>query len=299
MNKLLICDPVDAFAIAEMRAAGIEVDVRDDITPEALADIIGDYDGMVVRSRTKVPAALLDRATKLKIIIRGGVGLDSIDVAYAERKGIRVVNTPAANSNAVVELVLGMMLALARHIVQADNSMKAGKWEKKALSGTELEGKTLGIVGYGRIGQLLATKARMLGMKVVAYDPYVKHNDITLLDQLLAQSDYVSLHVPLTEETKDLIDAEALGKIKPGAYLIQASRGGTVNETALYEALVNGQLAGAAIDVFTQEPPKSDALLKLTALPQVITTPHIGAATDEALGRVGGEIAELAKAHLA
>ncbi len=247
MSKLLICDPVDASAIDEMRAAGIEVDVRDDITQEALADIIGGYDGIVVRSRTKVGAALIDRATSLKVIIRGGVGLDTIDVAHAKSKGISVQNTPAANSNAVVELALGMMLTLARHVTRADAGMKAGKWEKKSLEGTEIAGKTLGVVGYGRIGQMLGEKARALGMTVVAYDPFVEHPDIVSLDALLAASDYISVHVPLNKETADLLDAAAFAKMKPGVILIQASRGGTVNEAALYEALVSGKVAGAAL----------------------------------------------------
>jgi D-3-phosphoglycerate dehydrogenase len=299
MGKLLICDPVEENAIAEMRAAGIDVDVRDDITQEALAEIIADYEGMVVRSRTKVRQDLLEKATSLKVIIRGGVGLDSIDVAYARGKGIDVRNTPEANSNAVVELVLGMMLSLARHITVADAGMKAGKWEKKALSGTEITGKTLGIIGYGRIGQMLGEKAKHLGMTVVAYDPFIEHPDIVPFDTLLSTSDYISLHVPLTKDTANLIDAEAFAKVKRGAYLIQASRGGTVNEAALYDALVEGKLAGAALDVFSEEPPQGMLLEKLLGLPQVIATPHIGAATDEALARVGGEVVKLAKAYFA
>ncbi|MGC9469449.1 MAG: D-2-hydroxyacid dehydrogenase [Anaerolineae bacterium] len=299
MAKLLICDPVDPGAIQEMREAGIDVDIRDAITAEELADDIGDYHGIVVRSRTKVPASLIDKATNLKVIIRGGVGLDSIDVKYARGKGIDVRNTPEANSNAVVELVLGLMIALGRHLVRADISMKAGRWEKKSLKGTEITGKTLGIIGYGRIGQRLGEKAHGVGMNVVAYDPYVEHADLVSLDQLLKKSDYISLHVPATPETIDLIDAEALAKMKQGAFLIQASRGGTVNEAALYEALVSGKLAGAGIDVYTEEPPKSELLRKLVELPQVIATPHIGAATEEAQARVGEEIVSIAKSYLA
>ncbi len=299
MSKLLVCDPIDASAIQEMRDAGIEVEVRDDITADALAEIIGNYEGIVVRSRTKVPAALIDRADQLKVVIRGGVGLDSIDVAYAESKGIDVRNTPAANSNAVVELVLGLMLALSRHITRADAAMKDGRWEKKTLGGIELAGKTLGIIGYGRIGQMLAEKARPLGMKVVASDPYVEHEDIVSLDSLLKTADFISLHIPATDETRDLIDEGALSKVKPGVYLIQASRGGTVNETALYEALVNGTLAGAGLDVYTEEPPERAALRKLVELPQVIATPHLGASTQEAKARVGEEIVKIAKSYLA
>jgi len=299
MGKLLVCDPIAASAVEAMRAAGIDVDVRDDITLDDLAGIIGDYEGIVVRSRTKVRENLIDKATRLKVIIRGGAGLDSIDVDHAKSKGIDVRNTPAANSNAVAELALGMMIGLARHVARADSSMKAGRWEKKQLKGTEIAGKTLGVVGYGRIGQLLGEKAKALGMKVVAYDPYIEHPDIIPLDEVFAAADYISLHVPMTPQTDGFISTEAFAKIKKGAYLIQASRGGTVDEAALYEALTNGVLSGAALDVFTEEPPKSDLLLKLIALPNVITTPHIGAATVEAQNRVGGEIIKIATSYLA
>jgi D-3-phosphoglycerate dehydrogenase len=299
MGKLLVCDPIAASAVEAMRAAGIDVEVRDDITLEDLAGIIGEYEGIVVRSRTKVREDLIDKATRLKVIIRGGAGLDSIDVDHAKSKGIDVRNTPAANSNAVAELVLGMMISLARHLAQADSSMKDGRWEKKKLKGTEIAGKTLGVVGYGRIGQLLGEKAKALGMKVVAYDPYIEHPDIIPLDDVFAAVDYISLHVPMTTQTAGFIGSEAFAKIKKGAYLVQASRGGTVDEAALYEALTSGVLSGAALDVFTEEPPKSDLLLKLVALPNVITTPHIGAATVEAQNRVGGEIIKIATSYLA
>jgi D-3-phosphoglycerate dehydrogenase len=299
MGKLLICDPVDESAIQEMREAGVEVDVHDDITPEELAEIIGQYEGIVVRSRTKVPRELIDRATSLKVIIRGGVGLDSIDVAHAQEKGIAVRNTPEANSNAVVELVLGLMIALARNITGADKAMKEGKWTKKSLQGTEIEGKTLGIIGYGRIGQMLGAKAEALGMHVVACDPYIQDTDLVCLDELLKAADYISLHVPGGAETRNLLDAEKLSSAKHGVYIIQASRGGTVDEAALYAGLTSGQVAGAALDVYTEEPPKSELLQNLVALPQVIATPHIGAATEEALARVGGEVATLAISYLA
>jgi len=294
---------MDPEAVARMRAAGIEVDVRDTITPEELDQVIGEYDAMVVRSRTKVRQPLLDKATRLKVIIRGGVGLDNIDAEYARQKGIKVLNTPRANSAAVAELVLGLMFALARHITVADATMKAGRWEKKALEGSEIAGKTLGLIGFGRIGQLLAQKALALGMEVLAYDPYVA---ITMegvraasIEEILQQADYLSLHVPVTPETKNMIGAAQLALMKPTACLINAARGGVVDEAALYEALVNKQIAGAALDVFTEEPPKSEALLKLIALPNVVATPHLGASTLEALARVGGEVADLAIEHLA
>lgn len=299
MGKLLVCDPIATSAVDAMRAAGVDVEVRDDITLEELAGIIGKYDGMVVRSRTKVRKDLIDKASQMKVIIRGGAGLDSIDVDHAQGKGIDVRNTPAANSNAVAELALGLMISLARHTAQADSSMKSGRWDKKKLKGTEIAGKTLGVVGYGRIGQLLGEKAKALGMKVVAYDPYVEHPDIIPLDEVLAAADYISLHIPMTPQTAGFINAESFAKTKKGAYLIQASRGGTVDEQALYTALTSGVLRGAALDVFTEEPPKSELLLNLVSLPNVIATPHLGAATVEAQNRVGDEIVKIAVSYLA
>jgi D-3-phosphoglycerate dehydrogenase len=298
MAKLLICDPIADDALAALRELDVEVDVRDDITADALAEVIGEYDGIVVRSRTKVREPLIDKATRLRVIIRGGVGLDSIDVAYAERKGIDVRNTPRASSNAVAELAVGLMFALARHIPQASGSMKTGRWDKKRLKGTELAGKTLGIIGYGRIGQLLGEKAKALGMNVVAYDPYIEHADLMPFNDLLKAADYVSIHVPHTNETHHLLGETQLAMMKPGAYLIQASRGGTVDEHALYEALTSGHLAGAAVDVYTEEPPQSDELRRLVDLHQVVATPHIGAATFESQGRIGEEIVDLVTSYL-
>lgn len=299
MAKLLICDSVDAQAVDAMCAAGVEVDVRDTITLDELGQVIGEYDGIVVRSRTKVRAPLLQNPGNLKLIIRGGVGVDSIDVAVAESKGIKVINTPNASSNAVAELALAMMFSLARSLAWADASMKAGKWEKKKLKGSELAGKTLGVIGYGRIGRMLGEKARALGMTVVAYDPYIQSADLVSLDELLAVADYVSLHIPHTPETHNLLGAAQFATMKKGACIVNAARGGTVDEDALYAALVSGHLAGAALDVFTEEPPQSEALHKLIALPQVIATPHIGAATVEAQERIGGEIVKLVQEYLA
>ena len=298
MAKVLICDPVDAQAVDAMREAGVAVDVRDTITLDELGQVIGEYDGIVVRSRTKVRAPLLENPGNLKLIVRGGVGLDSIDVAVAESKGIKVVNTPAASSNAVAELVLGMMFSLARNLAWADASMKAGKWEKKRLKGTEIAGKTLGIIGYGRIGRMLAEKARALGMSVVAYDPYIADAELVTLEELLSVADYVSLHIPHTAETHNLLGEPQFALMKPGACVVNAARGGTVDEDALYAALVIGHLAGAALDVYTEEPPQSEALHKLIALSQVVATPHIGAATFEAQERIGGEIVNLVKTYL-
>ncbi|MFP4345650.1 MAG: D-2-hydroxyacid dehydrogenase [Anaerolineales bacterium] len=298
MTKLLICDPVAPEAVEKIRRLGVEVDVQDSITADELAEVIGEYDGMVVRSRTKVREPLIDRAEKLQAVIRGGVGLDNIDVAYAREKGIQVLNTPAASSNAVAELALGMMMALARNIARGDASMKAGKWEKKALKGTELSGKTLGVIGYGRIGQLLGEKARALGMEVIASDPYVQHEDVVPLQELLERADYISLHLPHTDETHHLISTQEFERMKHGVYLVDAARGGVVDEAALYESLLDGHVAGAALDVYSQEPPEKEELRKLVEHPHVVATPHIGAGTREAQERVGDEIVRLVKEYL-
>ncbi len=299
MAKLLICDPIAAAAIEALRATGVEIDVRDSITLEELAEVIGEYEGLVVRSRTKVREPLIDKAAHMRVIIRGGVGLDNIDVAYAESKGIKVCNTPAASSNAVAELALGMMFALARHIAQADASMKAGKWDKKKLKGTELSGKTLGVIGYGRIGRLLGAKGKALGMQVVAYDPYVEHEDVVSLEELLAQADYISLHLPHTETTHHLLGAAQFALMKDGVRIVDAARGGVLDEAALYAALLSGKVAAAALDVYSEEPPQSELLRKLVELPQVVATPHIGASTKEAQARIGDEIIKLVQEYLA
>jgi len=299
MGTLLVCDPIADSAVDAIRAAGIPVDIRDDIEPEALGEIIGSYEGMVVRSRTQVRAPLIDRATRLKVIIRAGVGLDNIDVSYAQEKGIDVRNTPEASTNAVTELVLALMLGLARSVVRADTAMKNGTWAKKQITGTELAGKTLGVVGYGRIGQRLGEKAKALGMTVQACDPYVEHEDIVPMETVLSTSDYISIHVPHTDETHNLIGEAALETVKDGTYLIQASRGGTVDEAALLAALEAGKLAGVALDVYTEEPPTGAELRSLVEHPRVIATPHIGAGTVEAKARIGDEVVKLAKAYLA
>jgi D-3-phosphoglycerate dehydrogenase len=294
--KLLICDPTDPSAVAAMRQAGIDVDVRDDITPEDLEAVIADYDAMVVRSRTKVRAPLIDKAANLKLIIRGGVGLDNIDVAYAQSKGVEVRNTPAASSNSVAELTIGYLLALVRQIPQATASMKAGQWEKKALSkGTELAGKTLGLIGLGRIGSLVAQKANALGMEVLFHRRTPTEVDYATqvpLDELFARSDFVSLHVPHTPETHHIVGAEALAKMKDDVYIVNCGRGGTLDEAALYDAIVGGKVAGAALDVFEDE--KEERGQRLIPLPQVIGSPHVGAGTGEAKARVGEEVAQIA-----
>lgn len=290
--KVLICDTTAPEAIEKMRAAGIEVDVRDDVTAEELPQVLPAYDGMVVRSRTKVRAPLIDVATNLKVIVRGGVGLDNIDVDHARSKGVAVLNTPAASSASVAELAVGYMFALARRIPTMTASMKGSLWEKKKFKGSELAGKRLGLIGCGRIGQETAKRAAALGMDVVFYRRSQLELDYAQqvpLDELIRTSDYISLHVPHTDETHNVLGADAFAKMKDGVYVVNCGRGGTLDEDALYEAIQSGKVAGAALDVFAEEPLKDS---KLFELDQVIGSPHVGASTGEAQARVGDEVAE-------
>ena len=290
--KIIICDKTEKEYIEQMRAAGLTVDVRDDITPEQLMVELPNYDGMVVRSRTKVRKDLIDVCPNLKVILRGGAGLDTIDHEYAKEKGIAVMNTPLANSKSVAELAIGYMLMMARSLYAASATMKAEKWEKKAFNGDEIGGKTLGLIGIGNIGKEVTKRALAMEMTVVAYDPYVKEMagvKLVSLDELLAQSDYISLHLPKTKESSNMIGKEQFAKMKNGVRIVNCARGGIVNEEALYEALTSGKVAGAALDVFNEEPPTD---WKLAKLDNVIASPHIGAATKEAQARVGAEVAE-------
>lgn len=289
--KILICDKTEQEYIEQMRAAGLTVDVRDDISPEELPSVLPAYDGMVVRSRTKVRQPLIDVCPNLKVIVRGGAGLDTIDHEYARSKGIVVMNTPFANGLSVAELAIGYMFMLARNLYKATTSMKAEKWDKKSFTGDEIGGKTLGIIGYGNIGHAVAERAIALGMRVIAYDPYVTSQNgasLVTLDELLAESDYITLHLPKTKESANMIGAEQFAKMKDGVRLVNCARGGIVNEDALYEALISGKVAAAALDVFAEEPPTDWKLLKLD---NVIASPHIGAGTCEAQARVGAEVA--------
>lgn len=290
--RILICDKTEKEYVEQMRAAGLTVDVRDDITAKELLNVLPAYDGMVVRSRTQVRKPLIDVCPNLKVIVRGGTGLDTIDHEYARSKGIVVMNTPHANSVAVAELAIGYMLILARSLYKATSTLKEEKWEKKAFMGVELSGKTLGLIGYGNIGHHTAKLALALGMKVLAYDPYVTSpNSVELvtLDELLAEADYISLHLPKTKESANMIGAEQFAKMKNGVRIINCARGGIIDEEALYEALTSDKVAGAALDVFAEEPPTDWKLLKLD---NVIGSPHIGAGTKEARDRVGAEVAE-------
>jgi D-3-phosphoglycerate dehydrogenase len=300
--KVLICDPVSPVTIQALHDAGIEVDNRPDITAEELLRDAPQYDGMVVRSRTKVPKEVIDAATNLKIIVRGGVGLDNIDVAYAREKGVEVRNTPKASSNSVAELALGYMLALARRIPQATMSMTAGEWKKKQLRGSEIAGKTLGLIGFGNIGGLLGRKAAALGMDVIFYDviepPEPGPARQVSLEEVLTQSDYLSLHVPLLPATKNMLDAKAFAKMKDGVYIVNCARGGIVDEDALCDALLSGKVAGAALDVYVDEKvepgnPKLYGLKDENGFNRIIGSPHIGASTAEGQARVGTEVADI------
>ncbi len=295
--RVLICDPIAEEGIAYLKQYA-QVDVAETrLSPEELAEIIADYDAIVVRSATRVPRSVIERGRKLKVIGRAGAGLDNIDVEAARELGVEVRNTPGANSVAVAEHTLGLIIALARHLVDAVNSLKAGRWEKKRFKGIGLEGKTLGIVGYGRIGRAVAQRARAFGMRILvnqrrltpelAVDEGVEAVD---LYDLLAQSDFVTLHVPLRPENVHMIGAKELAHMKPGAFLINTSRGPIVDEAALLEALEQGHLGGAALDVYTQEPPPPDH--PLIRHPKVVCTPHIASQTEDAQRTAAIQIAE-------
>ncbi len=251
---------------------------------------VGEAEVIIVRSKTKVDKTMIDAAPKCRYIIRGGVGVDTIDVEYAKSKSIAVDNTPEASSLAVAELAFALMIAMPNHLVAADNSMKQGKWLKKELERTELNGKVLGLIGIGRIGRELALRAKAFGMKVIAYDKYVASSDVAQLvslDELYAQADYISLHTPLTDETRGMINAASIAKMKTGVYLVNTCRGQVVVEQDIVDALKSGKIAGYATDVYHKEPPEGSPLL---SAPNVLLTPHLGASTEENLLRLGDSI---------
>lgn len=294
-RRVLVCDPLAENGINLLREHA-RVDDRAGISAEELAEIISQYDALVVRGRTKVTAGLLERAATLKIIARAGVGVDNIDRQAAAKHGIPVVNTPSATTTAVAEHTMALLLALARRIPQANASLKGGKWEKKSLVGMELAGKTIGIIGAGRIGQAVAARALSFEMNVLGYDPLVPDVELkslgiipTPLDMLYARADIISVHTPLNEETAGMIVAAAFAKMKPGAVLLSTARGGIVDEGALLENLNSGHIAGAALDVFETEPPGKS---KLISHPNLVATPHIAAQTGEAQARAAQHAAE-------
>lgn len=283
---ILICDAFDPSLPDKLRRFG---DVTEDTHRLPEAEVA------LVRSKTKCTAEWMAQARKLKLIIRGGVGMDNIDLEAAKARGIKAVNTPKASAVAVAELTMAFMLALPNRLVEAHNSMKEGKFLKKELKRTELLGKTLGLVGIGNIGHEVAVRARAFGMRVLAYDPYVKQTQsailVASLKELLPQADYVSLHVPLTEETKGLINKQTLALMKDGAYLINTGRGKCVVEEDVAEALRTGKLAGYATDVYSSEPPEPHN--PLLSAPNTLLTPHIGASSRENLLRIGEEVVKL------
>ncbi|MEM8843169.1 MAG: phosphoglycerate dehydrogenase [Pseudomonadota bacterium] len=297
--KVLISDKLSEQAVQIFRDRGLEVDFEPDLgkDPEKLTAVIGRYDGLAVRSATKATAEILAAADNLKVIGRAGIGVDNIDIAAASARGIVVMNTPFGNSITTAEHAIAMMFAVARQIPAANASTHAGKWEKSAFMGVEITGKTLGVIGCGNIGSVVASRAIGLKMKVIAYDPFLSADRATELgvekieevEDLLARADFVTLHLPKTEKTAGILNASRIAAMKPGARLINCARGGLVDEAALAEALKAGRLAGAAFDVFETEPAKENPLF---GLPNVVVTPHLGAATSEAQENVALQVAE-------
>ena len=297
MPRVLIADEVSEVAVQAFAERGIEVSVRPGLAPAALAKIIGDYEGLVVRSSTRVTPDLLSQAIRLKVVGRAGTGVDNVDIDAATKRGIVVMNTPHGNSVTAAEHTIAMMCALARRIPQADRSTRNGRWERGRFMGVELRDKTLGVVGCGTIGAIVATLAQGLRMRVIAFDPYLAPDraaslGVTLarMDELLSDADVITLHVPLTDETRGIVDADALAKTKPGVRIVNCARGGLVVEADLQSAIESGHVAGAALDVFEEEPAQEDN--PLFALDEVIATPHLGASTVEAQENVAHQIAQ-------
>lgn len=296
--KVLISDNMSPSAEQILVDAGLEVDVNTGLPPEELQKIIGAYDALVVRSATKATQAIIDAAENLKVIGRAGIGLDNVDIPAASQKGIVVMNAPDGNATTAAEHAIGMMMSLSRNIPQATASMKEGKWEKKSFMGREITGKTLGIFGIGRIGAIAASRAQGLKMKTIAYDPHMPKElveklgvELVSLEELAKRSDYITVHVPLTKETDKVLSTEFFKNMKNDAMFIDCARGGVCDEEALYKALVDGELAGAALDVFADEPTNLDNC-PLLSLKNFICTPHLGASTSEAQENVALTIAE-------
>jgi D-3-phosphoglycerate dehydrogenase len=296
MPKVLISDPMDPKAAEIFRTNGVEADERPGLSKEELKAIIADYDGLAIRSATKVSADLLDAATNLKVIGRAGIGVDNVDIPVATARGIVVMNTPFGNSITTAEHAIAMMFALARDLPAADASTQAGKWEKNRFMGVELTNKTLGLIGAGNIGSIVADRARGLRMKVIAYDPFLTSEraidlgvEKVALDELLARADFITLHTPLTDQTRNILSRETLAKTKRGVRIVNCARGGLIDETALKEALQSGQVAGAALDVFVDEPASANPLF---GTPGLVATPHLGASTTEAQVNVAIQVAE-------
>ena len=298
MPKVLISDALSDAAVQIFKDNGVEVDFQPDLGKDAarLAEVIGGYDGLAIRSATKVTADILARATNLRVIGRAGIGVDNVDIPAASARGVVVMNTPFGNSITTAEHAIAMMFAVARQIPEADASTRAGKWEKNRFMGVEITGKTLGVIGCGNIGSVVASRAIGLKMRVIAHDPFLSAEramelgvEKVELDELLRRADFVTLHLPKTAQSANLLSAERIAKMKPGARLINCARGGLVDEAAVAEALREGRLAGAAFDVFAEEPAKDNVLF---TAPNVVCTPHLGASTSEAQENVALQVAE-------
>lgn len=294
--KVLISDKMDPRAADIFRDRGIEVDEKPGLTPEELKAIIGNYDGLAIRSATKVTKPILEAATNLKVVGRAGIGVDNVDIPAATARGVVVMNTPFGNSITTAEHAIALMFALARQLPEADASTQAGKWEKNRFMGVEVTGKTLGLIGAGNIGSIVATRALGLRMKVAAYDPFLTPEravelgvDKVELDELLRRADFITLHTPLTDQTRNILSRENIAKTKKGVRIVNCARGGLIDEQALKEALDSGQVAGAALDVFETEPATASPLF---GTPGFISTPHLGASTSEAQVNVAIQVAE-------
>jgi D-3-phosphoglycerate dehydrogenase len=302
-SKILVADEVSDSGLQPLREAGLAIDKRVGLKPEELRNAIRDYAGLIVRSETKVTSEVMDAAPLLRVIGRAGVGVDNIDVAGATARGIVVMNAPDGNTITTAEHTIALLVALARRVPQANISLKSGKWDRKSFVGVELQGKTLGVIGMGRIGRAVAMRARAFGMNIVGYDPFLapeQARDLEIemkpLDEVFETSDFLTVHTPLTPETRGIIGKEAFAKMKKGVRVINCARGGLVDEHALYDAIASGIVAGAALDVFTSEPPPSDH--PLLSLDQVIVTPHLGASTAEAQEGVAFTVAEQMRDYL-
>jgi len=301
--KVLVSDPLSEVGVKIFQETpGIDVDVNTGLTPEELKAIIGQYDGLVIRSATKVTSEIIDAAGNLKVIGRAGIGLDNVDIPAASKRGMVVMNTPEGNTITTAEHTIAMMFALSRNIPQATASLKDGKWEKKKLKGQELFNKTLGLIGVGHIGSIVASRAKGMKMKVIVYDPYIKPDAVekqdlepVSFDELLKRADYISVHTPKTDETTNIINNETIKKMKKGTMVINCARGGIINENDVCEALKSGHLGGAAFDVFNTEPPGKTELMDM---PNFICTPHLGASTTEAQDNVAQDVAEQIVAYL-
>jgi len=296
IHRVLISDDIDGICVDILKAAGVEVTLNPKLSKDQLLKEIETYDALIVRSATKVTKEVIEAGKNLKLIGRAGTGVDNIDVDEASKRGIVVMNTPAGNSRSAAELTCAMIMGLARHLAPAYASMKAGKWDRKSFMGTEVYGKTLAVIGLGRIGREVADRMRAFGMKTIGYDPIITAEQSKSfgvewlpLEIIWPQADYITVHVPLLPETENLINASVFAKCKKGVYVINCARGGIIEENDLLEALKNEQCAGAGLDVYLEEPPKNTPLIEH---PKVLCTPHLGASTLEAQQRVAGEIAE-------